>query len=317
MTPAPSGFYTRDPGVLDLLKLAERAARSQASLFVTGESGTGKTRLARLLHEWSPRSGFPFVEVHCANLPAELVESDLFGHEQGAFTGAVATRSGRFEQAHRGSLFLDEIQDLDPALQAKVLRAVESGRFERVGGTATLQVDVRIIASTRESPERLMAQSRLREDLFYRLDVVRLHLPPLRERPDDVIPLAESFLADSAARHRLAVRRFAPEAEDRLHRYPWPGNVRELKHAVESAAILAPGETVGPEDFPAFLSVAGADMLRRAAADGVTLRDLERAYVDEVLRRTRGNKSAAARILGISRKTLHDRLRAREAGGAR
>ncbi len=317
MTPAPSGFYTRDPGVLDLLKVAQRAARSQASLFVTGESGTGKTRLARLLHEWSPRSGFPFVEVHCANLPAELVESDLFGHEQGAFTGAVATRPGRFEQAHRGSLFLDEIQDLDPALQAKVLRAVESGRFERVGGTATLQVDVRIIASTRESPESLMAQARLREDLFYRLDVVRLHLPPLRERPDDVIPLAESFLADSAARHRLAVRRFAPEAEDRLRRYPWPGNVRELKHAVESAAILASGEAVGPEDLPAFLSVAGADMLRRAAADGVTLRDLERAYVDEVLRRTRGNKSAAARILGISRKTLHDRLRAREAGGAR
>ncbi len=308
-------FVTRDAGFRRLLGLAERAARSRANILITGESGTGKNRLARFLHERSGRCDGPFVEVACANLPKELIESELFGHERGAFTDAREERGGRFEQASTGTLFLDEVQEIDPALQAKVLRAIEEKRFERLGGTRTIEVDVRILASTREDPASLVARGRLREDLLYRLDVVRLHLPPLRERAGDVPSLAHAFLDEAVARHGLTPRRLSADAIDALGRHSWPGNVRELRHAIESAAVLAAGETVEAADLPAGLSVASASNLREAAARGTTLERLEEAYVDEVLRRTRGNKSAAARILGIHRKTLHERLRARALRG--
>ena len=307
------GFDSRDPGLKRLLELAERAARSEANVLVTGESGTGKNRLARHLHESSARAMGPFVEVPCANLPHELIESELFGHERGAFTDARDGRVGRFEQASSGTLYLDEIQEIDPALQAKVLRAIDEKRFERLGGSRTLEVDVRIVASTREDPGRLVATGRLREDLLYRLDVVRLHLPPLRERPEDIPLLARTFLEEAVATHGLPPRRLAADALAALSRHTWPGNVRELRHAVESAAVLASGETVRAADLPASLSVAGAPALRVAAGSGMTLAALEEAYIDEVLARARGNKSAAARILGIHRKTLHEKLRARSA----
>jgi DNA-binding NtrC family response regulator len=295
--------------VQELLALAARAARTEANILITGESGTGKNLLARNIHELSARSSGPWIEVPCANLPVELLESELFGHNRGAFTDAHEDRRGRFEHAHGGTLFLDEVQELVPEVQAKVLRVLDERRFERLGGHETLEIDARIVASTREDPSRLVADGRLREDLYYRLNVVRLHLPPLRERSSDVTLLASYFLEQAIRRHRLGPKRLSEEAVERLERYPFPGNVRELQHVVESAAILASGEEIGVPELPAELGVGRAAMLGVAAAEGLSLEQVERAYIREVLRRTHGNKSAAARILGIHRKTLHDKLR--------
>jgi len=253
----------------------------------------------------------PFVRVPCANVSVDLLESDLFGHEEGAFTDARRRRAGRFEQAHGGTLFLDEIQELPPEAQAKILRALEEKRFERLGGFETIEVDARIVASTTARPEKGLASGRLREDLYYRLNVVRLDLPPLRARGNDLRILAEAFLLEAVARHRLSGKTLAGCALARLERHDWPGNLPELRHAVERAAILCSGETITVADLPSGLSVSSPSMLRAAAGDGLTLAQVEDAYIEEVLRRTRGNKSAAARLLGIHRKTLHERLRAR------
>ena len=304
-----TGFDTTDAGFGEVLRIAERAARSQASVLVLGETGTGKNRMARFLHERSARASGPFVEISCANVAPELFESDLFGHEPGAFTDAKSTKIGRLEHAHGGTLFLDELQDFDVAVQGKLLRALEERAFERVGGHETLEVDVRIVASSRERPEDLVAEGRLRDDLLYRLDVIRIELPPLRSRPGDVVPLAESLLAESVSKHALGRRAFSSGATRRLAEHAWPGNVRELRHVVERAAILAGRESIEPEDFPESFSQASPARLAEAAARGATLQDVERAYIEEVLRRTRGNKTAAARILGIHRKTLHEKLR--------
>jgi DNA-binding NtrC family response regulator len=291
--------------------VARRASGTMANVLITGESGTGKNRLARYIHDHSERSAGPWVEVPCANLPAELLESELFGHRRGAFTGAHEDREGRFERADGGSLFLDEIQELAPEVQAKVLRAIDEKCFEPLGDHHTLQVDVRLLAATREDPERLVGQGRLREDLYYRLNVVRLHLPPLRERAGDIRQLATHVLQEVVERHRLPARRLSEEVLERLERYSWPGNVRELRHVVESSAILAADETIGLSDLPPALRLSSPAMIRAAADEGLSLGELEARYIDEVLQRTRGNKSAAARILGIHRKTLHDKLRSR------
>jgi DNA-binding NtrC family response regulator len=307
-------FVTRSPEIRELLALAERAACTEASILITGESGTGKNRLARHIHDVSERRSGPYVEVPCANLPPELLESELFGHQKGAFTDAHEDRPGRFENADGGTLFLDEIQELAPEVQAKVLRALDEKRFERLGGRETLEIDARILASTREDPDRLVAEGRLREDLFYRLNVVRVHLPSLRDRPGDIRPLAMDCLEESRRRHRLGRKQLSEEALERLEAYPWPGNVRELVHVIESAAILADGDEIGLADLPAELGMSSPAMLRSAADREMSLDELEAAYIDEVLRRTRGNKSAAARILGIHRKTLHEKLRARSSG---
>ncbi len=294
-----------------MLDVATRVARTDVGVLVTGESGTGKNRLARLIHDRSRRSTGPWVEVPCANLPAGLVESDLFGHERGAFTGAIGERVGRMEDANGGTLYLDEIQELDPPVQAKLLRAIEQRRFERLGGVETIAVDVRIVASTSGDLAGLLASGRVREDFYYRLSVVRLHLPPLRDRPRDIRPLAERFLATAVARHRLPERVLSGQAVAALERHDWPGNIRELRHVVEFAAILSGGREIGLSDLPGEMMGSPRSRLRVAAADGMTLSQVENAYIDEVLRRTRGNKSAAARILGIHRKTLHDKLRRR------
>ncbi len=303
-------FLSNDPVFLETLRVAERAASASSSVLILGESGTGKNRMARFVHGAGPRVAGPFIEIACANVPPELFESELFGHEQGAFTDAKAVRAGKLELAHRGTLFLDEIQEFDTAAQAKLLRAIEEKRFERVGGHLTIEVDTRVIASTRESPARLVATGRLREDLLYRLDVIRLQMIPLRARPGDVGLLANALLAEIVARHRLGPKRFAPATLERLGAYSWPGNVRELRHAVERAAVLSAEDAIQPHDLSDGLSVGAAPMLRDAANRGTSLAELERAYIEEVLGRTRGNKSAAARILGIHRKTLHDKLRA-------
>src|SRR5262245_55455532 len=221
-----TGFDTTDAVFGEVLRIAERAARSQASVLVLGETGTGKNRMARYLHERSARASGPFVELPCANVAVELFESDLFGHEPGAFTDARTTKIGRLEQANGGTLFLDEIGALDVAAQGKLLRALEDRTFERVGGNDTLQVDVRIVASSRERPEELVTAGRLRDDLLYRLDVIRVELPALRFRPDDVVPLATSLLAETVTRHALSPRAFSDEALRRLSAHEWPGNVR-------------------------------------------------------------------------------------------
>jgi two-component system response regulator HydG len=309
------GIHTRDPAFARLLLLAERAAGSQASVLLNGESGTGKNRLARWIHERSTRAAEPFVEVPCANIAPELFESELFGHERGAFTDAHDARVGRFERADHGTLYLDEIGELSVDVQAKVLRAIQERRFERLGGTDTITVDVRWIASTRTDPSALVEQGRLREDLYYRIQVIQLDLPPLRERAVDIPALANTFLADALARHALPPRRFADVCLERFARHPWPGNLRELAHAVESAAVLASGEEIGLDELPPSLSVASPGMVQGAAAAGLSLRALEAEYILEVLARTGGNKSAAARILGIARKTLHEKLRALDEDG--
>lgn len=308
------GFVTRDPAFRRLLDGALRAARTDANVLLAGESGTGKSRLARALHDESGRNAAPYVEVHCANLSEDLLESEMFGVVRGAYTGAADDRPGRLEAAGGGTLFLDEVQELLPALQAKILRVLEERRFERVGSTEGRAFDARIVASVSGSPERLVAEGRLREDLFYRLQVVRFDLPPLRERPADVEPLARAFVEEAAATHRAAAKPLADDAVALLRRYPWPGNVRELRHVIESAVILGEREAIGVDDFPARMGAGSRGWLSGAADLGWSLARVEEAYIDEVLRRTRGNKSAAARILGIHRKTLHERLRDRTGG---
>ncbi len=310
------GFVTRDPSFRRLLDGALRAARTEANVLLTGESGTGKSRLARALHDASGRSAGPWVEVHGANLSEDLLEAELFGVVRGAYSGAAEDRAGRLEAASGGTLYLDEVQELLPALQAKILRVLEERRFERLGSTEARAFDARIVASVSGSPERLVADGRLREDLFYRLQVVRFDLPPLRARRADVEPLARAFLEEAAARHGTVVKPLATDALDLLRRYHWPGNVRELRHVIESAVILGERETVEVEDFPARMGAGSRGWLSGAADLGWSLARVEEAYIDEVLRRTRGNKTAAAKILGIHRKTLHDRLRARTGGAA-
>jgi DNA-binding NtrC family response regulator len=302
-------FLSRDPAFLECLRIADRAAQSTANVLILGESGSGKSRMARYLHRSGPRAAGPFIEIACANVPPELFESELFGHEQGAFTDAHEARKGKLELADRGTLFLDEIQEFDLATQAKLLRALEDKRFERVGGSTTFQADARIVTSTRDHPARLVEAGLLRADLLYRLDVIRIEIPPLRDRPGDVRLLAESLLEEIVARHGRGPGRIAAAALARMERYSWPGNVRELRHVVERAVILAASESVQPDDLPESLSVSSPSLLKDAAARGTTLAALERAYIEEVLRKQRGNKSAAARILGIHRKTLHEKLR--------
>ena len=305
-------FLTRDKAFGQLLKIALRTARTQAGVFITGESGTGKNRLAGFIHEHSGRHDGPLIHVPCANLPGDLLESELFGHEPGAFTGAEERRPGRFELADGGTLYLDKIQELSLEVQAKVLRAIQEKQFERLGGSETLSVDIRIIASSQEDPERMVEEGRLRSDLFYRMNVVRLHIPPLRERAGDIPDLAAEFLEQVEKRHNLQPSKLlAPDTLERLVQYPWPGNVRELFHALESAAVLSRGEVIFPADLPASMSVSRKAVLSGFADRSRTLAEVESAYIDEVLAQTGGNKSAAARILGIHRKTLHEKLRHR------
>jgi DNA-binding NtrC family response regulator len=292
-----------------VLDLARRVAPARSSVLIFGESGTGKELLARLIHEWGTRRERPFVRIPCANLPDELLESELFGSERGAFSGAADRKIGRMEQADGGTVYFDEILALSPAVQAKLLRLLQERAFERLGGQKTIKVDVRFIASTSTPPEQAARDQRLRRDLYYRLNVVPLRLPPLRERREDILRLAEHFLRQARASTANPAGRLTPAARRALTEYRWPGNVRELKNSIERAGILAAGRDVQPEDLGIDPASMVSDLLDQAAERQLTLHELEGAYIEQVLRRTRGNKSAAARILGISRKTLLDKRR--------
>ncbi len=293
-----------------------RVAPSRASVLITGESGTGKELMAAAIHRNSPRAQGPFVKLHCAALAETLLESELFGHERGAFTGAVSRRDGRFKQADGGTLLLDEVGEIAPSVQIKLLRFLQEHEFERVGGNETLRVDVRIVAATNRDLPRRVTDGLFREDLYYRLNVFSLHVPPLREHPSDIPLLATHFLQQRAAENGKEIEGFTPEAMALLTHHAWPGNVRELENAVERAVVMARGKVILPEDLPATVSVRAAEA-QEPRVPGASLAELERWAILRTLEATGGSTSRAAEILGISVRTIQYRLReyAEEASG--
>ena len=292
--------------IRDLVDTAIRVARSRATVLITGESGTGKELFARLIHEESPRRERPYVKVNCAALAESLLESELFGHEKGAFTGAVQRRLGRFELADGGSLFLDEIGETSPALQAKLLRVLEVREFERVGGTKTMSADVRVIAATNRDLEEEIKLGSFREDLFYRLQVVNLRIPPLRERREDIEPLAHHFLERYSRENGGRARAFTRDAVSRLVTYDWPGNVRELEHMIERAVVLDASEEIGVEELLLPNGRAGGPDV--SSHVGCTLENVERALILKTLESTGNSRKEAARILGVTSRTLTNKI---------
>ncbi len=291
----------------ELFKLIARAARGASNVLITGESGTGKEVVARSIHEMSDRKG-AFVPVNCAAIPAELIEAELFGHTGQAFTGAKQVRAGLFESAEGGTLFLDEIGELSLPMQPKLLRVLQEGKVRRVGADAEKDIDVRVIAATNRELEKEMQEGRFREDLFWRLNVIHLHIAPLRERPFDIPLLVEHFLRKvTRGKQQFLV---SPETLAVLTAYGWPGNARELENAIERAVALADGVTLLPTDLPERIRSSGqtAHLLAQARGQRLTLRELEREYILETLRFTDGNKSRAAELLGFDRRTLHRKL---------
>jgi two-component system nitrogen regulation response regulator GlnG len=334
-----AGIVGRSEPMQNVFKLIGQLAASDATALITGESGTGKELVARAIYHHSRRAAQPFVAINCAAIPESLLESELFGHERGAFTGANAQRVGKFEQCHQGTIFLDEIGDMSLPTQTKMLRVLQAGAFERVGGNETVTVDVRVIAATNQPLEQAVAERRFREDLFYRLNVVRIHLPALRERRGDIRLLADCFLKKIASSQKHPPKSIAPDALAALERHHWPGNVRELENVIHRATVMAKGDAVLLADLPPELSgaasapgrtapanpAAGAPALSAAAADMPSLagalfqwarRDptlkvlpaLERELVIHALKETRGNQVQAAKLLGITRATLRKRM---------
>jgi len=301
----------RSAAIQAVLQQIEQAAASVAPVLVLGESGTGKELVARTLHALSPRARASFVGVNCAAIAESLLESEIFGHEKGAFTGAIERRIGCFEMADGGTLLLDEVAEMHPAVQAKFLRVLEEGTFRRVGGKAEIQVDVRVVAATNQDPETAVRDGKLRADLFYRLNVFPIKIPPLRERPEDIPVLAEAFLRDAAARNGRTVTAIAPAALQRLQSYAWPGNVRELRNVIERAVLLADGETIDASQLPEGLSASEkvSDAVPSLTLPlGITIDEAERTLILQSLKLTGHNKTRAAAILGINVKTLHNKL---------
>jgi len=296
-----SGIVTEDASMKKLLATLDRAAASDLPVLVEGESGTGKELVARAAHERSPRFAQAFVPLNCAALPESLLESELFGHEKGAFTGAVQAKPGLFEIAHRGTLFLDEIGEIAAALQAKLLRAVELGEIQRVGATRPVRFDVRIVSATNLDLQKAVREGRFREDLYFRLNGVTLKLPPLRERPKDIALLAAHFLAAASAGRKSLSR----AALRKLESYPWPGNVRELQMVIKRAAVLARSDVLEPDDLPVETASARP---RVPFSAGLTLAEMEVEYVKLVLAEHQGHRGKAARALGIDAKTLYLKL---------
>jgi len=296
--------------------LIQRVAPSAASVLISGESGTGKELAARAIHQLSPRTGAPFVAINCAALPEHLIESELFGHERGAFTGALTRRAGCFEQANRGTLFLDEITEMPVGTQAKLLRVLQDGKIRRLGGTSETSVDVRIVAATNRQPEKAIEEKRLREDLYYRLNVFQISLPALRHRKEDLSSLADALIHEMNAKHGCKVDGIETEALARLICHSWPGNVRELRNVLERMVIVAREGTLQLHQLPPTLGIpqmnlpapepqTGSEFRFR---EGATLDEVERAYIQFTLGQIGNNKRRAAKILGIGERTLHSRV---------
>ena len=307
------------PSMRKVYQVVEQAAPTSASVLISGESGTGKELVAQTIHELSPRQTFPFVAINCAAIPETLLESEIFGHEKGAFTGASDRREGCFELADRGTLFLDEIAEMTPATQVKLLRVLQERAFRRLGGRAEQTVDVRVIAATNVVPIEAVKSGKLREDLFYRLNVFAMELPPLRQRKEDLPLLIQSFIAEFNARNNKHVSAIDPAAMRILEQYSWPGNVREVRNVIERAVILASGEFIEMKHLPPLVTES-PDVVKPVVslAPGTTVEEAERQLILMTLEHTRDNKTRAAEILGISLKTLHNKLnKLRGRGSAR
>jgi PAS domain S-box-containing protein len=302
------------PAITQVLRKVEQVAATSATVLLTGETGTGKELIARAIHNLSHRKNRPLIKVNCAALPTGLIESELFGHEKGAFTGAVSRRIGRFHLADGGTIFLDEIGDIPPEVQVKLLRVLQEKEFERLGGTETIATDVRVIAGTNQNLEALMEVGKFREDLFYRLNVYPISLPPLRERKEDLIPLARHFLEKSGRELRKGVTSLSTEAREMISSYHWPGNVRELENVIERAVILCRGTVVTAQE----LSLSLTERPRRQPSSGegiglspggINLLDLEKQLILKALEQTKHNKSKTSKLLGLSRTQLRTRMK--------
>ena len=299
---------TRSPAMQRLALVVERLAQARSAVLIEGESGTGKDLVADWLHLAGPRCAAPMVKVHCPSIPGDLLESELLGHERGAFTDARQAKVGKLELADGGTVYFDQIQELDRALQAKLLRVVEERRFERLGGTRTIEIDVRFVSSASVDLREAVRRGLFRDDLYHRLGVVPLVVPPLRERPEDILPLAQLFLARERARGTTPARSIDAPAAAALRGYPWPGNVRELRAAVERAALYSPGEVLSLPALPPVLVEQPAS-LWTARPQPPSLKEVEEAYIRRVLEDVHGNQTQAAAILGISRKALWEKRR--------
>jgi two-component system response regulator HydG len=295
----------QSPAIQDVFKIIEQVAPSRASVLITGESGTGKELVAQAIHENSPRASAPFVKLHCAALAETILESELFGHEKGAFTGAIGRREGRFKQADGGTLFLDEIGEISPAIQVKLLRFLQERTFERVGGNETLKVEVRIIAATNRDLAAEVAAGRFREDLYYRLNVVNIDMPPLRARPSDLLPLANHFLARFAKENGKRIEGFSDDALARIASYRWPGNIRELENVIERSVVLCDGAMLSAKHLPAGVGAVTKGAVR---IPGSTLDEVERHLILATLEACGGKTSAAAQMLDISVRKIQYKL---------
>jgi DNA-binding NtrC family response regulator len=309
------------PKMVEIFAMLQQAGPSKACVLITGESGTGKELVARTIHELSPRRQGPFIAINCAALPETLIESELFGHEKGSFTGASERRAGCFEIAQHGTLLLDEIGEMPMATQAKLLRILEDSKVRRLGGRTEFEVDVRLVAATNKAPDEALRGGHLREDLFYRLNVFHIHLPALRERKEDLAPLCEALICDLNRKHECRISDLSPGVLEALERHNWPGNVRELRNVLERAVILAGEGTIETRHLPAFLqgrtvpapaSVEDLDCVRFPV--GTTVEQAEKGLILRTLEHTHNNKTRAAEILAISLKTLHNKLKEYGAG---
>lgn len=296
------------PAFLRVVDQATLAARSDARILISGESGTGKELLAAHIHEQSPFAGGPFVKVNCAAIPSELLESELFGHEKGAFTGAIATRKGKFEMAHGGTILLDEVGDLQAGSQAKLLRVLQEGEFHRVGGEQSIHVSVRVISATNRNLPDLVSQQKFREDLYYRLCVVPIRMPSLRERPQDIEPMADYFLLEFSNRNNFRPKQIDAAVYETLSAYSWPGNARELRNIIERMVILTPGDRINSESVPVEIRIAKDTAPRSNIKEA--RESAERDHILRALEECSWNVSGAARVLGMERTNLHKRIRA-------
>lgn len=302
-----SKIIGKSSGMMRIMEMIEQVAATKTSVLITGESGVGKELIADALHELSDRKEKPFIKVHCAALTESLLESELFGHEKGAFTGALTKKRGRFELSHKGSIFLDEIGEINQSTQIKILRVLQEKRFERVGGEETIEVDTRIISATNKDLKEEIKKGNFREDLFYRLNVVRIHIPPLRERKEDIPLLASSFLEEFCKENNKNIKGFSHKAMTALHNYNWPGNIRQLRNCIESTVVMSRNSTITEKDLPPDIaSSSNNDFIK--IPSGTTLAEAEKKVIIETLNSQKNHKSNTADILGIGRKTLHRKL---------